>query len=222
MGSTLEIGSDFEAAKVEVIAAMLFPRDERLRSGYALRNAWASRIASDPSVTAAAGEVEALLDLPSRRELRNEAAEGVKTGSVAGDLLGMIYEQSRLGADEPSMRGALLHYRKWSIGRKYGDGEALKYSDRQLRHYFTAAAPAAHLWAAFRLLQQVTDGGKAYRSAFKPNGFMFLLGVARSVQDFAEAFIPKRTSPPKPLISGEELHRLPDHIVPVELNFRPL
>lgn len=222
MGSTLQVGSDFEAAKVEVIGAMLYPRDERLRAAYTLRNAWARRIGSDLGATASAGEIQALLDLPSRRELSVEADKGVKTGTVAGDLLALIYEQSRIGAPEPSMRSSLKRYPKWSIGKRYGDGEPLKYSDGQLRYYFCASSPSAHLWAGFRLLKNIKDDGESYRTAFDPEGMPLLLGVARSVQDFAESFIPKRTKPAKPIVNGADLHKVPNHIDAIELEFRPL
>jgi hypothetical protein len=217
MGSSLSIGPDFEAAKVEVIGAMLYPRDDRLRTAYKLRNAWSRRVASDKGATASAGEIQTLLDLPSRRELSTEADKGVKTGTVAGDLLALIYEQSCIGAPEPSMRDALKRYPEWAIGRTYGDGEPLKYSDMQLRRYFRASSPSAHLWAGFRLLKCIKDGGESYRQAFEPQGLPLLLGVARSVQDFAECFIPKRTKPTKPIVCGTDLHRVPDHIGAIEL-----
>ena len=222
MGSTLQIGSDFEAAKVEVIGAMVYPRDERLRAAYTLRNAWSRRLGGDPGAIASTDEVQALLDLPSRRELRLEADKGVRTGTVAGDLLALIYEQSRIGAPEPSMRSALKRYAKWSIGKKYGDGGLLKYSDGQLRDYFCASSPSAHLWAGFRLLKIIEDEGASYRTAFEPQGLPLLLGIARSVQDFAESFVPKRTKPAKPIVNGADLHRVPNNIDAIELKLRPL
>ena len=222
MGSTLQIGSDFEAAKVQVIGAMLFPRDERLCEAYKLRNAWTRRLGSDRSATASASQVQALLDLPSQRELSEQSTEGVKTGTVAGDLLAIIYEQSRIGAPEPSMRNALKRYAEWSIGKKYGDAGPLKYSDMQLRRYFAASSPSAHLWAAFRLLKTLNDDGESHRIAFDPEGMPLLLGVARSVQDFAESFIPKRTTPAKPIVNGADLNRIPNHIKAFELEIRPL
>jgi hypothetical protein len=219
MPSWLEIGPDFEAAKAEVIGAMLYPRDERLRYAYTLRNAWARRIESDPTVTATAAEIQMLIDLPSRRELQTEAEQGIKTGSASGDLLALIYEQWRLGAPEPSMRAAHRRYTDWAVGKKYGDGESLKYSTGQLLRYFDAATPSAHLWAGYRLLKSIPDGGERYRTAFQPHGLPWLLGVARSVQDFAESFIPKRTRPAKPILAGADLHRVPDCIEPIELEF---
>lgn len=222
MGSTLKIGPDFEIARIEVLGAMLYPRNEALRAAYKLRNGWSRRIGSDQGATAAAGEIQVLLDLPSRRELSDAANKGVKSGTVAGDLLALIYEQWCIGASEPSMRDALERYPKWSMGKKYGDGEPLKYSDMQLRRFFVASSPSAHLWAAHRLLQRIKDDGESYRAAFDPEGLPFLLGVARSVQGFAASFIPKRTKPAKPIINGGDLHRVPDHIHAIELELGPL
>ena len=219
MKSTLDIGSDFESAQFEVIAAMLYPRDERLRAAYTRRYAWSRRIRSDAGTTATASEIQALLALPSRRELWDASDKGVKTGTVAGDLLALIYEQSRIGAPEPSMRAAHRRYAAWAVGKKYGDGEALKYSTGQLHRFFDAAAPSAHLWASLRMLKNITDGGESFRTAFEPHGMPLLLGVARAIQDFAQTFIPKRSKPAKPIILAGELHQVPDHIAPIELEF---
>ena len=198
---------------------MLYPRDERLRTAYRLRNEWSRRIGSDAGITATAGEVQVLLDLPSRQKLEIEADQGVKTGTVAGDLLALIYEQSRIGAPEPSMRDAHRRYTAWAVGKKYGDGEALKYSTGQLHLFFDAAAPSAHLWASLRMLKNITDGGESYRTAFEPHGLPFLLGVARSVQDFAQTFIPKRSKSAKPIVLAADLHHVPSHIKSIELKF---
>lgn len=217
MGSTLDIGSDFETAKAEVIAAMHFPRDERLRTAYKLRNAWARRAASDPDTTASAGEIRELLDLPSRQEVKDAADEGIKAGTVAGDVLAVIYEQWRIDAPEPSMRAGLKRYTEWAIGKTYGDATPLKRSLQTLRLRFDAASPSAHLWAALRLMKTIPDDDQSYRDAFTPTGLPILLGVARAVQDFAESFIPKRTKPAKPIINGQDMHRVPKHIAPLRL-----
>ena len=219
MGSTLDIGSDFEAAKIQVIGAMVYPRDERVRTAYTLHMSWSRRFGIDPCATANANEIQVLLNLPSRQELHIETVQGVKTGVVAGDLLALIYEQSRIGAPEPSMRAAHRRYTDWAVGKKYGDGEALKYSTGQLHRFFDAAAPSAHLWASLRMLKNITDGGESFRTAYEPHGMPFLLGVARAIQDFAQTFIPKRSKPAKPIILAGELHQVPDHIKPIELQF---
>jgi hypothetical protein len=141
---------------------------------------------------------------------------------VAGDLLVAMYEDWRMEEPRPSMRSALKRYRAWSVGRRYGDGEALKYSDMQLRRYFAEAAPAAHLWAASRLLQAHKDGGKAFRAAFTRNGMPYLLGLARELQEFGATFIPKGTKPPKPVLARRDLLLIPDEIAPVKPKLTPL
>lgn len=222
MATVLSITGDFESSKDAVIAAMLFPRCEAYSVGYCHRMLWRRRLQASGPDTASALDIQAILDAPSRAELRIAAADGVKRGSVAGDLLAMLYEDWRLKKPEPSIRSALRHYRKWSLGKRYGDGTALLYSDAQLRAFFDKAKPAAHLWAAFRLLNAVTDRGKRYRTAFTRDGMPYFLGVAREMQDFATTFVPKRTKPPKPVVDADTLLQIPAHIAPIRLDLRPL
>lgn len=155
--------------------------------------------------------------------------------AIASDPCGLLADHSppcaapkisfkcwRLDRDQPSMRKALSQYRTFAIGRKYGDGEALKYSDQQLRVYFEAAAPSAHLWAAHRLLKNIKDRGKAYKEAFTAEGMPLLLGVAKDLQDFAITYIPKGTKPAKPIIGVQDMLLLPETIAPIKLPFRVL
>ena len=134
----------------------------------------------------------------------------------------MMYEQCRTQKPEPSMRAALRRYRAWSVGKKYGDGKALKYSDMQLRHYFAEAALAAHLWAAFRLLRTIKDRGKSYNAAFTPKGMPYFLGIARELQEFAATFVPKRTKPAKPVVNRQNMFLVPASIEPIAIDLRPL
>ena len=220
--AVLQITNDFESTKNVVIGAMLYPKNADWRMSYCLRNRWTTLAAQDTQHTLSASDVSDLLNGASRQELREAADAGTKQGTVAGDLLGLIYEQWRLDGDQPSMRKALSQYRKFAVGRKYGDGEALKYSDQQLRVYFEAAAPSAHLWAAHRLLKNIKDRGKAYKIAFTVEGMPLLLGVAKELQDFATTYIPKGTKPAKPIICAQDMLLLPETITPVELPFRVL
>ena len=222
MIADLQITCDFEASKNAVIAAMLYPSNAEWRASYCLRNRWAALTAENAEHTLSSIEVRDLLNAASRQDLRDAAAVGVKQGTVAGDLLGLIYEHWRLDGDQPSMRKALCRYREFALGRKYGDGEALKYSDGQLRVYFDAAAPSAHLWAAHRLLKKYKDRGKAYKTAFTAEGMPMLLGVAKELQDFATTFIPKGTKPAKPIIGMEVMLLLPETIAPIKLPFKVL
>ena len=218
----LQITNDFESTKYIVVGAMLYPKNADWRTSYCLRNRWTALAAQDTQHTLSSSDVSDLLNAASRQELREAADAGSKQGTVAGDLLSLIYEQWRLDGDQPSMRKALSQYRKFAIGNKYGDGEALKYSDMQLRVYFEAAAPSAHLWAAYRLLKIIKDRGGAYKAAFTAEGMPLLLGVAKELQDFATTFIPKGTKPAKSIIDMQEMLLLPETIAPVKLPFRVL
>ncbi|MDP2228863.1 MAG: hypothetical protein Q8J78_15455 [Moraxellaceae bacterium] len=219
---TLAITGDFEATRNVVIAAMLFPRNAEFRASYCLRNHWQKLAEKEAQHTLTSAEVRELVNIASRGELSEAADAGVKQGPVAGDLLSLIYEQWRLDKPWPSMRGALSKYSEFAIGKKYGDGEALKYSNMQLRTYFDAAAPSAHLWGAYRLLKIIKDRGKAHKAAFTPEGLPLLLGVARDLQDFATTYVPKGTKPAKPIIQPHDFLHLPETISPVRLPLRVL
>ena len=222
MMAVLPVTSDFESTKYIVIGAMLYPSNTDFRSSYCLRNRWAGLTEKNINHTLSSMEVRDLLNAASRQELSEAAVAGTKQGTVAGDFLSLIYEHSRLDRDQPSLRKALIQYREFAVGKKYGDGEALKYSDAQLRAYFEAAAPSAHLWAAYRLLKIIKDRGKAYKTAFTVEGMPLLLGVAKELQDFATTFIPKGTKPAKPIINMQEMLLLPGTISPVKLPLRVL
>lgn len=220
--AVLPITSDFESTKCIVIGAMLYPSNSDFRASYCLRNRWALLTENNKNHTLSSMEVRDLLNAASRKELSEAAEVGTKQGAVAGDLLALIYEHWRLGRDQPSMRKALSNYREFAVGKKYGDGEALKYSEMQLRAYFAAAAPSAHLWAAHRLLKNVKDRGKSHKAAFTAEGMPLLLSVAKELQDFAITYIPKGTKPAKPIIGAQDMLLLPETIAPVELPFRVL
>ena len=218
----LQITNEFEARKRTVIGAMLYPANPDFRESYSLRNRWSELAEKNINLTLSSMEVRDLLNAASRQELNEAADAGTKQGTVAGDLLALIYEHWQLDRDQPSLRKALSQYREFAVGRKYGDGEALKYSDMQLRVYFEAAAPSAHLWAAHRLLKKIKDRGKSYKAAFTAEGMPLLLGVAKELQDFATTYIPKGTKSAKPIISRQDMLLLPETIAPVKLPFRVL
>ena len=122
--------------------------------------------------------------------------------------------------EEPSFGKAVDHYKGFAPGLKYGDGEALKYSEQTLRNYFSEFASVAHLWAAFRLNQGPYKYVNDPRDVFhKPEAMRTFLGVAKSLGEFATTFIPKRTKPPLTVIPDSILIALPDEIAPVRLTF---
>ncbi len=212
----LEISADFETTQRAVISAMLFPRNAGQRAAYVLRNQWSAAMDGGAEFVLSKADLRALLEMPSSAELGIAADAGVKHGCVAGDLLALIYEQARAGKPEPSMRAALRRYREWAVGRKYGDGDALKYSDMQMRKFFDEALPAAHLWAALRLMRRIDDNGATYKAAFSKGELPLLLGWAKALQDFASGFVPFRTKPPKPIIDLIDMLAVPEQVAAVE------
>ena len=198
---------------------MIFPRDENLRAAYCLRNEWADKLDTTPAFTLSADKIQALLNLPSWASMAEHAVNGTKYGTVAGDLLNLIHEQWQIGGPRASLRGALHRYKSWAVGKTYGDVTPLKYSDMQLRKYFAAATPSAHLWAAYRLLKSFKDEGQSHKTAFTKEGMPLMLGIAAEIQDFATTFIPKATKPPKPIVDRHELLLIPSLIKPIKPAF---
>ena len=213
-GLALELVGVFERDLDLVIATMLFPRDERLRVAYLLRKQIERSSDAAEERTLAPHEQRVVLDLPSRAELRDAADAGSKRGLAAGDLVAIMYDLQR-SAKPCSMRAAMAIYGMWARRRKYADGEPLKYSDRQLKTFFAAAKPAAHLWGALRLLATMGKPRKAFSS---PEEFGLFLGVAAEAQRFLTGHIPERTHSKQPTVSATELHILPSFIEPIAVD----
>jgi hypothetical protein len=216
---TLAITGDVDRDRREVISAMLYPRDEALRAAYVLRNRIEDLARQGKPLTLSPLGARGLLDLPSRAEVQAAADAGIRHGVVAGSLLLLVYAQWQRKDPEPSLRSALRFYREWTLGKKYGDGKPMKYSDVQLRAYFSDAAPAAHLWAAFELLK--LEGERKRRTAFHSD-LPRLLGLARNLEDFATGFVPKRTKLKKPVIERAQILSIPNNIEPLAPRHRLL
>lgn len=204
---------------------MLFPTRPDLREVHFVREVveqeLMSRETGDTPVNLPAWMLRTLLDSPGKDETKRLAAEATKRGTVAGDLLALIYVMEAQNVNEPSFGKAVEHYKGFALGLKYGDGEALKYSEQTLRNYFDEFASVAHLWAAFRLNQGPYAYTEDPRSVFhSPSDLLTFLGIAKDVGRFAESFIPKRTKPPRPVIDGDILVHIPADVLPVKLHFR--
>jgi len=210
-----------------VMAWMLFPNDPEMRHVHFAREIVEQSLlggkTQDSLVTVPAWMLRALLDGEGRKAAKAAAANATKQGTVAGDLLALIYEMHARDMPEPSFGKAVEHYKAFALGLKYGDGEALKYSEQTLRNYFNAFESVSHLWAAFRL----NMGPHAYtadpRDIFhKPDSLTQFLGVAKAVGEFATTFIPKRTKPPRPVLDVEKMVCIPNNISAVRLIFKEL
>ncbi|MDR6536963.1 hypothetical protein [Variovorax soli] len=211
----LELEGRFEVDRDTVLAAMLFPNDERARSAYLLRKDLARSRDAGIERTFTPHQQTIILDWPSQSELESWAEESARQGHAAGDLIAIMYDLHRKG-EATSLRKALSVYKQWAIGKTYGDGEALKYSDGQLRKYFDAARRAAHFWGALRLIQSLNDGGRLEQAAFQTaEGFRFFLGVTAEVQRFVTTHVPERTHDKAPVIQAEVLFLVPDSIEPI-------
>lgn len=206
------------------LAWMLFPNRPDLRKIHFVRELvereYMPGAVDDSPLTLPAWMVQSLLNSPGKEEMKDLAADGTKRGTVAGDLLGQIYEMQMMALPEPSFGKAVERYKVFALGLTYGDGEPLKYSEQTLRKYFDEFASVAHLWAAFRLNQ----GPYAYtddpRDVFHSSAAFFtFLGIAKAVADFATTFIPKRTKPPRTVIDADVLIHVPDEVSPIRLHF---
>lgn len=199
------------------MAWMLFPDDAVMRQAHLAREVVEQMLSSGEVegslVTVPVWMLRALADGEGKRTAKAAAGEATKQGTVAGDLLALVYEMHVKGLPEPSFGKAIEQYKKFAVGKKYGNGDALKYSEQTLRTYFDAFEPVSHLWAAFRL----NMGPYAYtadpRDVFhKPESLFQFLGVARDVGEFATTFVPKRTKPPRPVLDVANMVSVPTNI----------
>lgn len=194
-----------------VLGWMLFPHDERLRKLYLVRARLGVILETsepDDRLQIPAGLMETILAGPGRQQLREMAAEATKRGTVAGDMLGLMMEQHHLGKTASKEKAVNL-YKKFALGKRYGDGEPLKISRATLLGYFDEFRPVAHLWAAQRLNQFSSKPVDAFGSA---PGLAVLLGVAKTLGNFAAAYVPGHVKPPVSLIPANLLLRIPDEI----------
>jgi hypothetical protein len=208
-----------------VMAVMYFPNNDEVRRQFLVRQLVKQACedgGADAEVSIKASMLRELIEGPGLGEMKSLVEEAVRRGSVAGDLLHLVYEMHARGLQEPSFGKAIEEYKRFALGGKYGDGVPLKISEHMLRTYFNEYASVAHLWAAYRL----NHGPYAYaghpQDVFGSQPMLRrFLGVAKAVGEFACTFAPKRTKPPKPVIDPAEILRLPDDIAPLNLIFRP-
>lgn len=222
---TLEIAGDgYDGGRV--LAWMIFPRSLDLRRHHLAREMAEREVANaaerGSQVLIETSLVRALLDGPGRAEMGELAKEATKRGTVTGDLLNLVYEMSARGADEPSFSKALAEYKAFAPGKRYGDGEPLKYSEQTLRTYFDDFRCVAHLWGAFRL----NAGPYAYleqpaKLFSNDSSLREFLGVAKGLADFATTFVPKRTKPAVAVIERDDLVHIPDSIPAIRFVFKP-
>jgi hypothetical protein len=225
----MQAGPDGLPDVLHLQAWMLFPRDASTRHALLARRrlSQAVREAGHTTTTLVAIEdVQRALTASIGPELDRQCVDAVKEGSIAGMILRIIYESHQRGAEEPSFQKALLACRQFAPGKRYGDNKPLRYAPMSIRRAWAAYEPVAHLWAALEFTKQGAPQPSGMQ--FEPDTFqdptkrVRLLGMARAIGDFATTFVPKRKKPPEPLISPQSLVRIPSHITPIQLSFRPL
>jgi hypothetical protein len=113
----------------------------------------------------------------------------------------------------------LERYESWARGKRFKDGVPMRHSQSQLKVFFKRAAPAAHLWAAFRALisREGMDRGKI--DAFSEQNLPSLLGVARMLQEFA---CTRQKRAKTPFVSESDLLHLPAFIRPIPFDMQPI
>jgi hypothetical protein len=194
-----------------VLGWMLFPYSQELRELYLARNQIARLIDAcgpDESISVPAGMMERILAGPGRKEFGDLAAESTKKGTVAGDMLALMMEQDHFGRPA-SKEVAVRLYSKFALGKKYGDGKPLKYSRATLLTYLDEYASVSHLWAAHRLNQFSPKPVDVFGTR---KSLAVFLGVAKTLGNFANTYIPARVKPKAPLIPKSKILAIPDDI----------
>lgn len=219
---SLEIcGDGLDGARV--MGWMCFPDSPELRQTLLAREILEGQMQKEGvdagAVSAPRWVMRCLLRGPSHYEITECVVEATKRGTVAGDLLGLIYRMHFEEAQEPSLRKAIADYKKFGVGKKYGDGSPLKYSEKTLRDHFEEFKSVAHLWAAYRLNATEYAFASDRRDFFRDTDTLTTcLGVAKGVSEFASSFIPKRTK--NPVIGHSMMVQIPDEIPALHLRTR--
>jgi hypothetical protein len=204
----------------QIFAILYFPNDPILREQYFTHRLAEKALEGEPSADSFPINryaLHLLIDAPSHAEFKKLATEATKRGNVAGDLLLSVDEQVRYGVPEPSLNKAIKRYKQFAIGNKYGDGDALKYSEQTIRDYWKECQPAAHLWGAFRAAQMLY-GKNVFSNA---NNFQKFLGMAKGLQEFVLTHTASRDKAARKLIEPEILMALPTHIEALRMPIVP-
>jgi hypothetical protein len=200
-------------------AWMYFPSSELLRQQYLMWHQIRRTCKEgdgDLQVSLSASLMLQLIEGPGLKEFKSLTEDAVRQGTVAGDLLNLIFEMYARGWDEPSFGKAIERYKEFGLGGTYKDGSPLKYSEHTLRTCFTNYSAVAHIWAALRLnWGPFPYADDPHEVLVRPDLVAEFLGRARLLGDFATTFVPKRTKSEKPVINPDILVRVPDNFAPI-------
>lgn len=202
-----------------VRSIMLFPNDETLRSHYLnvlnLKDR-ISKVQDSELVTVTAGDLKALLKGPSSAEVSNIAIEAVKGGTIAGDLLAIMYimdsfKGTHQKLNDPSRNKAIHVMKKFGPGRRFGDSSPLPVSKGTILKNRKEFESVAHLWAATRLNQDYPfcePGAWDYSQ----DACYKMLAAAASILNFSTTYIPKKMKSVISVVNPDKVWTIPEYI----------
>jgi hypothetical protein len=122
-----------------------------------------------------------------------EKAAG-RRGYIAGDLVFMMWIISRDNPAEASLNRAIhLAVQKTKAAKRWGDGEKIAQTSRQIRSYWDEFKTVVHLWAAKRILDVIYPNRQSYSYEID---FVELLEWSEAVRRWLEGFTPFRAQAP--------------------------
>ncbi|MBV5349689.1 hypothetical protein JZU71_00540, partial [bacterium] len=100
-----------------------------------------------------------------------------------------LFEDESEAFRRPSMGKAIHVSMQFSLGKKFGDGDKMHYSESKIRECWDEYKSVAHLWAAYRITQAYPLPGGEGNAAVKIGSIDFLK-VAAGIYKFGVNFIP--------------------------------
>ena len=190
-------------ASHEVFAAMLFPRDAAQRNQYLAVNAalWREQHADVPTKIMIeihcflpVGGLATLVQSDAAHTIKERAAQAGAEGSIAGDMLLLIWQMFQEGTEKPSVNKAkhvLQHAYKTTV--KTGEGLRTAANNAFFSRVWSAYLPVAHLWAAGHLTQHdpaIPSGTPGLGELLDPVLLPSFLARAELFRLFGERYIP--------------------------------
>jgi len=166
-------------------------------------------------VSVSPGTLRELLAAPSFQDMCRQEADTAKRAFIAGDYLSLLYLMRFFPGleSEPSVRKAIWVIQAVAQEGRYGDGSPMPRSDTAIRACFEDFGAVAHLWGALGLRSRSTNP-RLQESFSSTEIVREFLGLARTLQDFGCAFVPKRAKPRLPILDRSKIWTIPESITP--------
>lgn len=171
----------------QILAIMLFPNDPERRERYrAIRAAQSLLRAGTPDqVHSLNADAFRLLTYAAADNESLALMDGAKRAIIAGDVMAVLYGMHRWAFPEPSLGKAIYAIQEFFTMEIYADNSPLPRSDAEIRSCINDYRTVSHLWAASRFHPN------RWRAFYNSAEFRSILGIARMIQEFGLAFIPK-------------------------------